>query len=651
MSTRRFYMKKLGVFFVSLSLVSVSYAQNAKNVDPSACEATTDKNAVKAMEKAEKSAGIERVKQLSEVLKEYPDFHEALFSQGMALVQMQKFDAAAAKFLRVYELCPNYSPNTWYFIGANYYDHEKYTEAIPFLEKVVNYDGELNLKDEYYNNAKELLKASKGIVALLSNRVPYDPKAVANVCTNLDEYFATLSPDNDMLYFIRKVKDSRSAAGYREVFMESKNNNWSFDAGQPLPPPFNMANNNGAATITADNKTMYFTVCQNNDVNACDIWYSQRTSSGWSTMNPVPGKLNSGTSWDSGPSVSFDGKEIIFTTTRESGSLSNIDLFSSKKMPDGTWSEPQSLGPVINSPLNENTPFLHSDSKTLYFSSKGHGGLGGYDIFFSRQGEDGKWSKPQNIGAPINTEKDEVNFFVSLDGKRAFFSSGNLNGPGGLDVYMFYLHEEAKPQQVKMIKGEIKAEVSTPKDAQVEIKNLRTKEIQKVEVDKEDGKYVAIIDAKEDYVMTLKKQGMAFSSQLIEKDAPIENGLVKADLEMKKIEKGQTYNINNINFGTNSYELTFKSKAILEGFSDFLKTNPSLKVTIQGHTDDVGDDDANMLLSENRAKAVQDYLVSTGIPSNRLSHKGFGETKPVADNASETGRAKNRRTEFLIISE
>lgn len=644
-------MRKLGALSVFLLLVVCSsYAQNTKIVDPAACEATSDKNAIKAMEKAEKNAGIERVKALGEVLKEYPDFHEAIFSQAMALVQMQKFDAAAAKFLKVYELCPNYSLYTWYYIGANYYDNEKYNEAIPFLEQVISYNGELELKDEQYNNAKALLKASKEMKTLLSNKVPYNPVAVTNVCTYMDEYFATLSPDNEWLYFIRKIKDSKALAGYSEKFMESKNANWSFDAGQELPPPFNMTNSSGAATITADNKTMYFTVCQNNDINACDIWYSQRTSTGWTTMSPVAGKLNRGTSWDSGPSVSFDGKEIIFTTAR-AGSIANIDLYSSRKMPDGTWSEAQSLGPVINSDVNENTPFLHSDSKTLYFSSKGHGGLGGYDIFFSRQGEDGKWSKPQNIGSPINTEKDEVNFFVSLDGKRAFFSSGNLNGPGGLDVYMFYLHEEAKPQQVKMIKGEIKSEEAMPKDAEVEIKNLRTKEIQKVEVDKEDGKYVAIIDAKEDYVMTLKKQGMAFSSQLIEKDAPIENGLVKADLEMKKIEAGKSYNINDINFGTNSFELTFKSKAILEGFSDFLKTNPNLKVSIQGHTDDVGDDAENLLLSENRAKAVMQYLISSGIPSNRLSSQGYGETKPRADNSTDIGRAKNRRTEFLIISQ
>jgi len=630
-------------FIVICSLLVTSLS--AQIVDAKACETTADKNALKAFEKAEKTGGLEKVKLLGEVIAQYPDFHEAIFSQGMSLVKMDKYGQALARFEKVYQLCPDYSPYTWYYIGA-----EKYTEATPFLEKAATYSGDLKFEDKDYEEAKAMLKASKLTAAITSKKVEFNPVAVKNICTEFDEYTAILSPDNELMYFIRKVKDSRSMAGYREIFNESINSSWIFDQGRELPPPFNMSNNNGAATITADNKTMYFVMCQNNELNACDIWFSERKSIGWTTMTPVPGNLNVGTEWDSSPSVSFDGKEIIFVSKRPGGQ-GGTDLYISRKMPDGTWSKAENLGPSINTSENENTPFLHSDSKTLYFSSKGHNSLGGYDIYFSRQGADGIWSKPQNIGSPINTNNDEVSFFVSLDGKRGFFSSKNLNGPGGLDVYMFDLHEEAKPQQVKMIKGEIKSDLTVPKDAAVEIKNLRTKEIQKVEVDKEDGKYVAIIDAKEDYVMTLKKEGMAFSSQLIEKDAVVENNLVKADLEMKKVETGKTYNINNINFATNSADLAFKSKAILEGFSDFLKTNPSIKVTIQGHTDDVGDDAANLLLSENRAKSVYEYLVNNGIPTVRLSYKGFGETRPVASNDTDAGRAKNRRTEFLILSQ
>lgn len=642
-----YHMKRSVVVLFCFLWVS---ALSAQIVNSSACEPTADKNAKKAWDKAEKTAGTEKLKALGEVISEYPDFYEAIFSQGMQLAKMEKYPQALARFEKVYALCPDYSPYTWFYIGSIYYGAEKYAEALPFLEKVARYDGDLKLADKDYEEAKAMVKAAKTTLSITSKQVEFHPVPVNDICTVQDEYTAILSPDNEYLYFIRKVPDSRSRVGYREVFTESRNNNWVFDRGQELPPPFNMANNNGAASITADNKTMYFVICQNNEYKACDIWYSERKPSGWTTMSPIPGNLNIGTEWDSQPSISFDGKEMIFVSDRPGG-YGGSDLYSSKKMPDGTWSAGRNLGPVINTDKNELTPFLHSDSKTLYFSSKGHNSLGGYDIFYSRQAPDGSWTKPQNIGSPINTENDEISFFVSLDGKRGFFSSDKLKGPGGKDVFMFFLHEEAKPQQVKLVKGEIRSDVNVPKNAEVEIKNLRTKEIQKVDVDKNDGKYVAIVDAKEDYVMTLKKEGMAFSSQLIEKDAPVENGVVKADLEMKKIETGKAYNINNINFATNSFELGSKPKAVLEGFSDFLKTNPSIRVAIQGHTDDVGDDAANLALSENRARAVYEYLVSTGIGAARLSYKGYGETKPVSDNTSEAGRAKNRRTEFLILSQ
>jgi outer membrane protein OmpA-like peptidoglycan-associated protein len=495
-----------------------------------------------------------------------------------------------------------------------------------------------------------MLKTARTTSEITSRIMDFQPVYVNNVCTPYDEYTANLSPDNETLYFIRKIPDGKSPVGYRELFMESTQSNREFDPGRELPPPFNRSNNNGAASITADNKTMYFVICQNNDYKACDIWYSERKGIGWTPLNPVPGKLNKGTDWDSQPSVSYDGNEIYFVSDR-AGGYGGSDVYVSRKQPDGSWGEAENLGSVINSDKNELTPFLHSDSKTLYFSSKGHNNLGGYDIFFSRQNPDGTWNKPKNLGAPINTQNDEVSFFVSLDGKQGFFSSDKLKGPGGKDLFRFPLYAEARPKEVKLIKGEINADLNVPRDAEVEIKNLNTKETVKVAVDKTDGKFVAIVDADQDYLMTMKKEGMAFNSILIEKETQTETGVVKAELEMKKIETGKTYDIRNVYFATNSVEINQKTEAILEAFADFLKTNSTLRVSIQGHTDNIGDDEANLLLSENRAKAVADLLQNKGVSSNRITYKGFGETRPLHDNGTEAGRAKNRRTEFLILSD
>jgi outer membrane protein OmpA-like peptidoglycan-associated protein len=636
-----------------LLIVCASWAFSglqAQIVNPAACEPTADKAALKAFEKAEKQSGEDKLKALSEIITRYPDFHEALFSQAMALIQREKFSAAGARFEKVYALCPDYSPYTWYYLGAIYYGAEKYAEAIPYLEKVAKYDGDLKLKDKDYDEAKAMLKTARATLEITANRFDFQPAPVNNVCTPYDEYTANLSPDNETLYFIRKIPDGKSSVGYRELFMESAQTNRQFDAGRELPPPFNMSSNNGAASITADNKTMYFVICQNNDYKACDIWYSERKGIAWSPLNPVQGKLNKGTDWDSQPSVSYDGNEMYFVSDRPSG-FGGSDIYVSRKQPDGTWGEAQNLGSVINSDKNELTPFLHSDSKTLYFSSKGHNNLGGYDIFFSRQNPDGTWNKPKNLGSPINTQNDEVSFFVSLDGKQGFFSSDKLKGPGGKDLFSFPLYAEARPKEVKLIKGEIKTDLNTPRDAEVEIKNLNTKETVKVAVDKTDGKFVAVVDSDQDYLMTLKKEGIAFNSVLIEKENQTETGTVKAELEMKKIEPGKAYDIRNVYFATNSVAITAKTEAILEAFADFLKTNPTLRVAIQGHTDNVGDDAANLLLSENRAKAVAELLRNKGVSANRIIHKGFGETKPLYDNSTEEGRAKNRRTEFLILSE
>jgi outer membrane protein OmpA-like peptidoglycan-associated protein len=644
------YIMQKAPLLVLFSICLAFSGLKAQIVNPAACEPTSDKTALKALEKAEKQSGNDKIKALAEILSSHPDFYEALFSQAMALIQLEKFSAAGARFEKVYALCPDYSPYTWYYLGAIYYGAEKYAEAIPYLEKVTQYTGDLKLKDTHYDEAKAMLKTARTTLEITANQFDFQPVPVNHVCTQYDEYTANLSPDNEVLYFIRKIPDSKSPVGYRELFMESAQTNREFDAGRELPPPFNMANNNGAASITADNKTMYFVICQNNDYKACDIWYSERKGIGWTPLNPVQGKLNKGTDWDSQPSVSYDGNEIFFVSDR-AGGLGGSDLYVSRKQPDGSWGEGQNLGPVINSDKNELTPFLHSDSKTLYFSSKGHNSLGGYDIFFSRQNADGTWNKPKNIGSPINTQNDEVSFFVSLDGKQGFFSSDKLRGPGGKDLFRFPLYAEARPKEVKLIKGEIKTDLNVPRDAEVEIKNLNTKETVKVSVDKTDGKFVAIVNADEDYLMTMKKEGMAFNSLLIEKETGSENGTVKAELEMKKIETGKTYDIRNVYFATNSVEINPKTEAILEAFADFLKTNPTLRVAIQGHTDNVGDDEANLLLSENRAKAVADLLQNKGVSAARITYKGFGESRPLYDNSTEAGRAKNRRTEFLILSD
>jgi outer membrane protein OmpA-like peptidoglycan-associated protein len=285
--------------------------------------------------------------------------------------------------------------------------------------------------------------------------------------------------------------------------------------------------------------------------------------------------------------------------------------------------------------------------------------MGGYDIFYSRGDSKGGWKTPVNLGKPINTEGEDISFFVSTDGETAFFcSTAQLPGHvGGWDVYQFELYKEARPEKVVIVTGQVKDPAGNPATgpATVELKNVRTKEKSLAVVDTSTGSYAAAIKvtAKDDYVLTVKKDGNAFTSQVIAGTtafAPTKTEL--KPLEVKPVEQGSMYRINDINFTSNSAVLAPESMVVLEEFANYLKQNPKMKIAIHGHTDNVGDDARNMDLSNERSFAVFEALTAKfGVPKSQISGAyGHGETQPIGDNGTEEGRAKNRRTEFEIIS-
>lgn len=634
------------VVFINFLRLSCIHSQSRDIFDRDACPPSENAQALRLFERGLKEKGLERKKLFAEAAKLNEDCYEAHFQLGLIYVREQEARLAKYRLEQVMRLCPDYSPYTWFWLGNIYYGEGRYTESIEMLKKVVGYKGEkAAFDDKDFFEAQKLLKQAEAMVDLTRNRVAFEPRPVEDICTEQDEYLAMLSPDNSRMFFTRKVPAPGTAVGYKEIFMEAQNNNWHFDRGRPMPAPFNTVFNNGASFMTADEKYLYFVMCENNEVSKCDIYYTKRDGPGWDVINRPPG-INSEV-WDSQPTLSYDGQTMIFSSTRKGG-LGGADLWVSQRRSDGSWETPQNLGPVINSPENDLMPFLHTDGKTLYFSSKGHKGLGGYDIFYSRKGENGQWGPPVNIGAPINTEGDELGFFVSLDGTRAFFTSDKLaGGKGGRDVFTFPLYEAARPEQVRLIKGRLEADNNNP-DADVVLKNLSSREASLVRVDREDGRFVAVVKADDDYLLTVRKQGAAFSSQLI--SASDTTPLVpEVKLEQKQLKKGEAYRLNDIYFATNSATLTPKAMFTIQAFAEFLKENPDVRVAIHGHTDNVGNDNDNLTLSRQRARAVYDALLDQGIPPQRLQHEGFGESRPIADNTTPEGRAKNRRTEFVIL--
>lgn len=643
----RFFSFLLGCFFI----IGNVFSQNFQ-INKDACEPTSNKAALKLYAKAQKEGNMaEKRKLLNDAVAIENSFYEALFELGTGYFKQGKKDLAKDRLEAVRDICPEYSPYTHFFLGLIAYQATNYQEAIRYFEKFLSYDIQ---DDEDYKLAKNLLQEIKDYEVIFSRPVPFDPKVMPNVCTPQDEYLASISPDNRSFYFIRKTKtDGKSmdktydsGVNYVEIFTKSTLVNGQFDAGEPMPRPFNYKYNNGAATITADNKQMYFVICQNNQVEFCDIWKTEFKENQWQPFVNAGSRINSD-AWDSQPTISYDGKTLIFASNRPGG-IGGVDLYMSTKQENGEWGPAVNLGPTINTPDNELTPFLHSDSQTLYFSSKGHKGLGGYDIFFSKKDEKGNWTKPRNLGKPINTPGDDVSFFVSLDGKTGYYSSDKLNGPGGLDIYTFELYETARPAEVIYVEGTVKSSDNKVTATQIEVKNTVTKEVTKIDINQEDGTYVAIVTAKDDHILTIKEEGIAFTSKLINKEELGTGKPAQVNLKTEEIKVGSAYRLNDINFATNSYELSDKAKFIIEEFAEFLKANPTLKIAIHGHTDDVGNDNDNLILSDNRAKAVYEYLINLGIQADRMTYKGFGETKPLASNKTEQGRAQNRRTEFVV---
>jgi outer membrane protein OmpA-like peptidoglycan-associated protein/tetratricopeptide (TPR) repeat protein len=650
-------------FLFSLFLLLLLPFKGQSQTDGS-CTHTYDKKIENSynegIEFLKKGNYTESVRIMKGIISKEPDFTDAYYVLGLSYFKRSNsnFREAEKNFLKVAELCPSYNVYTYYYLAEITYGEEKYDSAIRYCEAFLA-DVDKIKSDKDYSRAVDLLKYSKFYQQMIRNPVPFDPNVVAGISTAENEYLPIITADNQMAFFTREMKLTGEkntliqTDKFKEKFMFSQlQPDGNFTQGEEMPDPFNLNDNEGGATLTVDNNTLYYTVCkytQNHTYYNCDIYYSDYVDGEWTQIRSVSDKINLPTTWESQPSISSDGKTLYFVSDR-TGGFGGYDIYRSVKSENGEWGTPINMGPGINSTGNEKSPFIHPDGKTLYFSSDGWLGLGGYDIFFSRLNDDGSWSNPVNIGYPINSPDDEVGFFVSTDGQKGYFASNKLKGIGGWDLYSFELYEKAKPGKVLFLSGTVKGETETQMaNTRIELKNMETKKISEIPLDSITGKYVAVAPFNNDYIMTVKKEGYVYETRYIARIDSLFSMPAHLDLEIQQIELNKSYRINDIYFAFNSFNLTPESEAILDLLTEFLDENPKISIEIQGHTDNIGNAAENMKLSANRAKSVYDYLVANDIPPARLTYKGYGKTVPVATNDTEEGRAKNRRTVFVII--
>jgi outer membrane protein OmpA-like peptidoglycan-associated protein/tetratricopeptide (TPR) repeat protein len=652
---------------------------------------TSDKKLIKLLANAMGEETFEaKTAKFAEAMQKFPDNAETYYlyaklcsNEATFLMREEKTyskgEGLQKKAIPFYQnavkKCPNFHAECYYIVGATLLQNGDLKNAIPYFQKFVDFpqDDFSKLQVDYPQKKKEIESILEDVAfekKMKENPVPFVPKKVQMVSSMLDEYFPMISPDNDLLFFTRKIDRKNLgdiSSNIREEFTISSRAEvkGSFTPGDPLPKPFNDGTffNYGTATLSVDNKEMIICACKvekvyNQDYLNCDLYTTtyKRTGKGgndfeWTTLVNMGPAINTKDGWEAQPSLSADGKLLFFTSLRK-GSR-NDDIFISEKQSDGTWSKAKPFD-LINTDGKDKSPFFHQDGETLYFvsnSTKKRKGLGGLDIFYIRK-EGDKWTEPKNIGYPINSTEDELGLFVSTNGKEAYYSSMK---EGDWDIYSFDLYEEARPQEVVILKGELVDEQGKPiEGAEVEITYNDTGEKTQFKVNGDDGKYAAVVKVyqKQDITVSINKEGYAYNAKVIEKETlsntdgfAIKTGKLKIDT----VKVGKAFSIDDIVFDSDSYLLTTKSKYILNGLSAYLLKNSLLKFAINGHTDDLGDDEKNRQLSQNRSDAVKNYLIEKGIQADRLKAKGFGESKPKFPNTTDANRAKNRRTEFEVV--
>lgn len=497
--------------------------------------------------------------------------------------------------------------------------------------------------------ADKLLQTASYAVEGMKNPLPIQIQDLGPQVNVLrEQYFPMLTADGSRLIFT--ARGARTDENLYEC-VRTSDGNWS--APQPMET-LNTPANEGTCTISADGRTMVFTFCDQTadrpSMGSCDLFIARNVGGQWQQARNLGPAVNS-RYWESQPALSADGRQLFFVSDRPGGQ-GQRDIYMSRQNEKGEWLPAVNLGPTVNTPLEDLSPFIHANGRTLYFSSSGHLGYGALDLFKTEFG-DGGWEQPLNLGYPINNQVDQVALFITPEGNKAYFANEDIKDGqlAGSRLASFDLPEALRPSVAAgFVKGRIlDKETSRPVPASVVLKDLQRQGevVSAVTSDPQDGAYLFTLPQGSEYALHVNGEGYLFESRTFDMREQAAGGK-EIDILLTPVKTGARVTLNNIFFETGSYALLDKSRAELQQVAEFLRHNPKLRVQIAGHTDDVGADEANMRLSVQRAEAVVAYLQQLGVPAAVLEAKGYGEKDPLQSNTSEEGRARNRRIEFRV---
>jgi len=618
----------------------------------SQAQLSQNKKAREAYEQAAKRYAerkpAEALELYQKALERDPSFGEAAYQIARLYDADRQPERAAEWYRKAVDLRPDspVSQPAYAWLGSFYLKKGAYAEAKTALEAVTAKAPAGVLSRRANRQFETILFAEEAVKKPLTFRV----NRLSNVVNAFDsQYFPVLTADRETMIFTGIA----NPLGDEDLYLSRRVEELGWSKPVSLSSAINTPDNEGTAAISADGRTLVFTVCQGKrrGFGNCDLYASYRRGDDWSEPENLGADVNS-PSWDSQPALSADGRTLYFVSDRPGG-VGKRDLWVCQREADGRWGAARNLGKAVNTPEDDVSPFLHANGQTLFFASEGYVGLGGFDVWMTEW--DGKtWSKPENLGYPLNTHEDQVGLFVTADGKKGYYSVEERieKDRRRSSLYECEIPEQlaARFKRANVLKGLVTdAKTRQPLEAEVELYNLKTNQLEgRVSADPTSGTYAVVLPEGGEYAVTVSRAGYFFKS--LSFDFSAKAGADKRlDLPLEPLKKDAREALNNVFFESGKWELDEKSKPELDKLVRLLKANPALRLEISGHTDDVGDDKRNLELSLKRANAVRNYLTAAGIDPKRLETKGYGETRPVVPNTSDEARQQNRRMEAQIL--
>ena len=609
-----------------------------------------------------------------------PDDASLNFKIGLTYLYSETKSKAATYIDKAYRLNPAVNPDIDYHLGVAFQNTNEFKKAIEHFERFKKKRKELGsianqkiaeclIADSLSQNELNVIIENLGITV----NTPYN------------DYSPLISADGNTLIFTSNRTDdparARANANFEDIYITSKSGN-SWTPPKLISPNINQKYNDAAASLSPDGKTLFLYY----EEGEGDIYTSTFDGSEWSKPAPLNKNINTSSYWETSATVSADGKKLYFASNRPGG-FGELDLYVSELDGKGNWGKAVNLGKTINTPEYEDSPFIHHDGVTLYFSSDGHPRLGNSDIFVA-EFKNNKWSKPENMGYPLNSWEYDGFFTLSPDKKKGYFSTVKEGGLGDADIYSITFLEpkykpKPKPVVVAVVNEETKTEVpkseefvdpmvqvhkdmkvvtllkgkvidesnAAPLGAVITLVNNETNAIiSRLNADPTTGEFELVIPHGGNYGVATEKSGYLFNSINFNLPQFAEYQEIDTHIIMVKAEVGSKVVMKNIFFDIGKSDLKNESIAEVENIRKLLIINPNLKVQVNGHTDNSGNANTNKTLSLARASAVVNYLSSHGVEAGRLSAKGYGAERPIVSNDDEIGgREINRRTEIEVI--